>query len=655
MEKNERSVRPQAPTGYVMAPIHAFHEGTPLRICLLVRSESQPSPNPFVLLRELPGSRVYLGVVSDAAGQIREWVEVWTQALELRDLAFSGYEQRLSNHAFDQRWRSEWASFTKGLPQRVIATGMEEKNPAPLLVKPASAGQADAAWATVEAAKWSLCKDDALLESLGLPPYSTSPFRYLHEPDATGAKSFVATAADAPVNAHAQHLEKLSTGTGAAVLFNPHAGLIGVAPFSPLELEDYLQILEGRPWSGPVAGAIRLFPTEAYAGLQAWSENPKGLPFLLHGAGTPSDRLNEIFFLKLSALLDMFKEVRSYVKAQQLPLLNLTPSSFRVSLPETGDQFPAFWAVRCALVKPGQAYPLKIRSTQQKYFIRLGQISPSPFLPEGLGAHSFGIGSVRLRKVTTENDGVVLEGTLVAEDYLGVDPHDLLWFKLPLGAERLEFFAHVYTAEAVGPKEARFRTVPSKLAEAVSAPLARAAGTVFAKSPYEIWPLLSSPCDMYSLGVMAVRILLANSSSNFPVVLDEVLGLSRHLGDETKEESDFLSSLKSLLGRDPHLLDLVSPHALTESAGAPPEARQRVQMDIWLETIGLVLRLFPGAGAHSFCKDLGDVSPLALETVFDRPRQEIETLVLRLRSILVPALSANEEIANVILDHLAAT
>jgi len=67
----------------------------------------------------------------------------------------------------------------------------------------------------------------------------------------------------------------------------------------------------------------------------------------------------------------------------------------------------------------------------------------------------------------------------------------------------------------------------------------------------------------------------------------------------------------------------------------------------------LLLRLFPGAGSNSFCKSFGDVSPLALETVFDRPIQELETLLLRLRSVLAPSLSANDEIAGVLLEQLA--
>jgi hypothetical protein len=420
-----------------------------------------------------------------------------------------------------------------------------------------------------------------------------------------------------------------------------------------LELEDYLQILEGRPWSGPTASGKPVFHFKIYADLQAWSASPKGLPFLLHGGGNHNDRLNEIFLLKLSALHQMFKEVRSYVKVQQLPLLNLSPASFRMSVPEVGDQFPALWATKCGLVKPGQAYPLQIKFTEQKYFIRLGRMEPSPFLPEGLGAHSFGIGSVRIRNVATEADGIVLEGTMVAENYLRVEPHDLLWFKLPLGEERLEFFAHVYASETNGPHEARFRTVAVKLADSLNESLKRLAGMVFAKSPYEVWPLLSSPCDLFSLGVMAVRILLANSTSNFPVILDEVMGLARHVGKEVKEESTFLAEFKSLVKRDQRLLDLVSPHNLVDAGGLPLEARFRIQMEIWLDTIGLLLRLFPGTGAQSFCSDFGDVSPLALETVFDRPIVELETLIIRLRCVLAPSLFANEEIAEVLRQKLA--
>jgi hypothetical protein len=651
MESNERSSRRLDPANWLLAPIHVSGANAPLGLCVVVRTEPHPTAGQFLLLRELPGAKVYLGAVCDAAARIQEWLELWVQTLELRDLTFSNYQERLTNFAFDERWRSEFELSRTNLPQSVIVTGMEEENPAPILIK-RPAGALTSGFAPVEASNWRLCKDDALLASLGLPEYSKSPFRYLYESNATGPKTFLATAPDAPTNSHVQGIDRLSDGAKLNAIFNPHAGLIRVNRFDPLLLEDYLQVLEGGTWSGGDVGMARALQPDIYAALQDWSATPKGIPFLLRPRGNNSEALNEVFFLKLSALRDLFKEVRAYVKAQQLPLLNLSPASFSVDLTDTGDQFPALWTARCALVKPGQAYPLRIKSTEQRYFVRLGKVEPSPFLPEGLGAHSFGIGSVRVREVKTETDGLVLEGTLVAEDYLGLESNDLLWFKLPLGEERLEFFAHVYVSEAVGPREARFRTVPVRLPDATVASLKRVAGTVFPRSPYEIWPLLSSPCDLFSLGVLAVRLLLANGKSNLPVILDEVQSFTRHLGKETTDKSDFLPILKTAVEKDDHLCNLISPNSLTETGGPAQLARTRIHLDLWLETMSLVLRLFPGAGAHSYCRNLGDVSPLALETVFDRPLQELENLLLRLRTVLVPSLFANDEIANAILEEL---
>jgi hypothetical protein len=642
----------RVPTGFQLAPIHADKDGSPIRLCLLVATDEKSPAGPFVLLRELPGARIYLGAVCDVEGRIHDWLEIGVQTLELRDLSFSNYQERLTNHAFDLRWRAEYEMNKNGLPDAVLVTGLEKRNPGPLLIK-RPAKQAAADFLPVEATPWQICQDDALLASLGLPPYSTSPFRYLHDPAATGPKTLFATSADAPTGPQVQSVDQLFSAPDIRAVFNPHAGLIRVTRFHPLPLEEHVQVLEGRAWEGMVPGGARIIPGGVYAELQTWSASPKGIAFLLHGTGSLSDKLNETLFLKLALLRDMFKEVRNYAKAQQLPLLNLSPASFRVRLENSGDQFPALWSAKSVLVKPGQAHPLKIKATQQRYFIRLGRAEPSPFLPEGLGAHSFGIGSVRLRNVLAESDGTTIEGTLVAEDYLGLNAHDLLWFKLPLGEERLEFYAHVHTSETVGPKEARFRTVATKLSESLVASLKQASGSSFQKAPYEVWPLLSSPCDLYSLGIMAVRLLLANSQSNLPVIVDEILSLARHLGKEAGAKDELLPRLKALVEREPKLLDLISPHSLIERDWTPAQARAHICLDVWLDAICVLVRMFPGAGAYSYCKSFGDVSPLALETVFHPPIQELETLVARLRTILAPSLCANEEIAGVLLEQLS--
>jgi hypothetical protein len=630
--------------GYLLARLSSRDSTGALSLCVLVKTRSSGGESPFVLLSELPSARVYLGAICDAGGRIQDWLEIWLQATEVA----SAQREKISNHGLDSRWAAQCDLELKTIPERVILTGLEKDHSSPLLIKSPQAGSQS--FADVEASQWRVCRDDALLDSMGLPPYSTSSVRYLHQPSTPGPATFVPVSEDCPTNAHTQTADPIA-GAEAMAVFNPEGSLVRALRFVPLSAEDYIQVLEGEPWQGPTAGHPQVFNSGIYGELRNWSAKPKGMPFLFHGGGGDADRLNEVFLLKASVLLGMFRRVREHAAAHQTPMLNVTPASFGIALPVVGDLLPALWGARIHLLKPGQAHPLTIKSTKQKYFLRTGRIEPSVFLPEGLGAHSFGTGKVRKREVREDADGIVLEGTLEAEDYLGLEAHDLLWFKLPIpGNERVEFHAHVYKADSVGPREARFRTVPARLTPSVVEVL-KTTG-VFARAPYEIWPLLSTPCDLYSLGVVAVRALLANKSSQLPAVIDDVLGLARLAGKDLKDPAELIARVKQLVNHDQRLLDTTSPDRLASGGMSPTEARGLIQRELWFETIAWLLKLFPGAGAHSYCSDLGDVSPLALETVFDKPIADLESIVSRLRSVMLPTTATNSEIANVILEIL---
>ncbi|HTV41387.1 MAG TPA: hypothetical protein VMF08_12470 [Candidatus Sulfotelmatobacter sp.] len=636
------------PKGCVLAPIHRVDDSTPLVMCVLTQTAANPAETPFVLLRDLPGARIYLGAVCDALGNIQEWVEVQAQTLDVKQLEFSGQDQPLTNTFFDARWRTDGTVMRSQMPDAVIATRMEVENPAPILIKRA---RENGPFAPIEVVSWRLCKDDDLLKSRELPAYSTSPFRYLYQPESKDAKIFIAASSDAPVNAHVETLDQIKTSADVQAIFNPGCGFIRVVRYSPMELESYLQILEGKAWNDANSETSLASPRSVYSELRDWSANPRGLPFLLHGKTGAGERLNEIFLLKLCLLHDILKNVRAFVKGHQAPLLNLSPASFRVHIRETGDLFPGLWSAESQLVKSGQACPLEIQSTEHRYFIRLGHIEPTPFFPGSIGTHSFGVASAQIRDVHMTADRVVLEGTLVAEDFLMADPHDLLWFKLPLGEGRLEFYGHAYKSDGGGPREARFRTLPAMLPETVVAKLKASAGVRFSKAPYEIRPLLSSPCDLYSLGVIGVRILLANNLKNLPVLLDEILSLARRVNDG--DPAKRVPELQKLVQSDTRLYDLLSPAALVESGYTSQEAWSAIHGPTWLETMSLLLRFFPDSGGGAFCKSLGDVSPVALETVFDPALQALEVLVLRMRSLFTPVFSTNEEIASVIAEQIA--
>ena len=76
--------------GYRLVALHRADEEVPLRLSLVVQDSAEPVGGQFVLLRDFADASVYLGCAADAAGSVREWLEIWVQIPELRyELSFA--------------------------------------------------------------------------------------------------------------------------------------------------------------------------------------------------------------------------------------------------------------------------------------------------------------------------------------------------------------------------------------------------------------------------------------------------------------------------------------------------------------------------------------------------------------------------------------
>jgi hypothetical protein len=242
----------------------------------------------------------------------------------------------------------------------------------------------------------------------------------------------------------------------------------------------------------------------------------------------------------------------------------------------------------------------------------------------------------------------------VMQERLAVSAHDLLWIRLPLPSGRLDLYGHLYAAESLAQGEVRFRTLPQKLPESALAALRAAEGVSFARSPFEVVPLLSTPCDLYAAGVLAVRTLLVDDQTTLPIALDEVLSLARQVAAEHQPETRLGTRIRSILERDPRYAASLGPHRLVREGLDPQTAARLLPGELWCDTLALVVSLFPGLGPDSGCRDFGDVPALALETVFNRPLEELEKLMVRSRSLIVIDWSFNQEIHSTIQGFLAA-
>ena len=639
------------PEGYRAIPLHKNHDA-PVRLCILVRQTPDPVTGSFVMLRDLHDALIYLGCITDAGGRVREWVELWVQNVDGLNATLPANRESFSNFALDERWRAQKEIFAELNPENFIQTGWETEHPLPGFLNLAESGPVHPGEGG-ERGHWQLCCDDALLKAAGLPPYSTSLFRYLYQPKAGQETHFIPVVAGAPENGRTRPLAEALGKTEHHLSVNAQGGLMLVVAFCPISYEDYADLLGGKSWKGIEQGKKFFNFDGVYRTLEDWNQVQQNGAHLFMGTHGRAGRLPETFHLKLQLLVDAFRLTHASVRHHQLPFLNLSGDSFRVKLSRSGSGLPFLWTASCALARPSHAFALPVESSEFRYFIRARAGGTSIYLPEGLSETLQGNGSVRIRKVLPpDQDRTVLEGTLVLQDKLNASKHDLLWIRLPLPTGRVDLYGHLYATESLAQGEARFRTVPQKMAEPVVAALRQAEGVSFARSPFEVVPLLSSPCDLYALGVLAVRTFLVNDKNTLAIALDDVLSLARHMAAEYQADVAAGARVRAIFEKDKRYLTSLGPHRLIREAIEPGEAMELLPTDLWYDTLGAIVKLFPGMGPDSVCKDYGDVPSLALETVFNRPLEELERLLVRSRSLIVIDWKFNREIHSAINEYL---
>ena len=93
---------------------------------------------------------------------------------------------------------------------------------------------------------------------------------------------------------------------------------------------------------------------------------------------------------------------------------------------------------------------------------------------------------------------------------------------------------------------------------------------------------------------------------------------------------------------------------MVQEAMEPKQAFNLLPEELWYDTLAALVRLFPGVGPDSACKDFGDVPAFALESVFNTPLADLERLLVRSRSLIVIDWNANREINSVVANFLKA-
>lgn len=653
------------PEGYVAVPI-TFGSGDEapaslLQLCVLVKAKPDPVAGHFVQLASPRDARVLLGCLIDAGANVWDWVQIWIQTASGLAESVQAAREVLSNRLLDERWERTADAFASlGENGGLLLGGWEKENPPPLVINPTSARVTALADPTTKST-WALCRDDAYLTAAGLPPYSASLHRYLCLSDAPAEGPLVLVTAGAPSNPRTRSLaEALRPGGAEHLPLNIEGGRMMVRRLSPIPLEAFLEVLGGRAWPGiehgtavvPLSGAAMALRDSARTESGSASMADGHLFLGRHGRW---GRVVEAFHLKLRVLADMVASTRQFVQVLNRPLLSLRPQSFEVRLPPPGIGLPFLWGAAISLCDPGDAIPLPIPGTEARYFARPRE-GLSIYQPESEARAVDGTCALRIRQVTPDAaQGMVLDGTLTTPERLSVQANDLVWLRPVLASGAVDLYARLDPPEANRVQgEWRFRTIAQQIGGRALSELQSAAGVPLPRVAFGVIPLLSTPCDLYALAVLAVQTLLVDPQKfPLPVALDEVMSLARQVAQDHDASVGTGLRVRAVFDSDPRWLAALGPQRLVADELTPQQCFDLVPPELWWDTLACVVRMFPGFGPDSTCANFGDAPPLGLQKVFNRAVDDLQSLIERTRSLIVIDWQFNREVRAVLRSKLA--
>jgi len=632
------------PSGFVAVPLGESARG-PLTISVLVQRQPDAASGALVNLCETPEARVLLGVEIDAGGIVHRWLELHVQHLDGLDRTPDAYRRSVCNHSLDLHWSRATDAMGEAIGSRLIRVGWEREHPLPLWIDPGSLVPVHpTALGTTE--RLVLCTDDAMLAEVGLPAYSTSLARYLWAPSLGIESPFVPVTAQTPRQGPAVELEDASGVPEGLIPINRAAGLCRAIEFPPMSYPDLIDVIGGGAWSGPLHGRTPLEFADRPD--DRMDTDRRGGELFLARQGK-AGRLIEALHLKVRAWASAVSAAADHTRRSGRPLLNITDQSFRAYLPPAGLDMPSLWATRVALVRPGEAIELPVGSGSGRAFMAASPETAGIYRPELGTGPSEGVGTFRIRQVTEDRPGeVIVEGTLTTDQPICPADSDLIWLTLTAGDDRVDLSTRSVPDAALGSGQWRLRSEAQRLDESRAGALHASEGIAMPQVPFRVLPVLSSPCDLYALGVLGARTLLVDGETTLAKALDELVSLAREIGTSGQGDEPLWLRISAMVGEDPRWLESLGPHRLLGDRVEPEEALSAVPREIWFELLAVMIACLPGTGPDAAARDYGDARAGGLATIYEPIEDALDLLLQRTRSLIVVDWSSNREISGLL-------
>jgi hypothetical protein len=597
------------------------------------------------ILSQQNGSVVYASALCDEWGRIYSWNELWVQD------PFAGIDQMnpaclsSNNSLIDETWQRYATRIDTSTSQEVIRIGYDTPGCNAIWLDAQGSG------IDVAASKWRLCVDESLLEKFRLSQYASTTHRYLWDGDATDPK-FIACTHGAQGGANVTCLSKIWNGCQP---INPCGSMMFLKQSNSLTLPSFCEILSGNSDSRILRKSLRT-PELRHAALFGSVDVANINSGLFFSKRNTPGQLAEIFHIKLCVIKGMICAVRDSVAQNQCPHFLISPESFHVSLAEPCSALPFLWAHQVSLIDLPHSMRKEIGDVREPVIIPLITCVNSIYRAPAINGYLKAKGTVRLRKVTDPDDEglVMIEGTLKTDQVIRPNKLDLftLEWALPRGG-RKQIVCRLEARSAETDADYRFVSLPTKNDPEVIYIVSNLKQSINSEPiDFLFIPRLGSTCDLYSLAVTCLRVLL-NHPEGLAVMLDDLMGLlnvyKKRIGHS--EWQTGLGSLADFVksGEAGDIVTRLGPQRIIANEELnSSEAFLEIPSSLWWTTINFLLRLIPGECQNSFAASYDDFQPRAMHEVFRQPIEELEILIEKSRSIIFGNSHSNREILNAI-------
>ncbi len=621
------------PELFLAVPLWESEARATLKTCLLLWRNPEAGESPLRVLRRVSRGKVVWGALVDSANFVHEWLEIWVHDVADETDA-AGFEEKGSFNSLValEAWEESLRKLRKVAPHDFLSLPVEAESVADRAIIVDLERK--------ESLALTICKDDALLEQNGLPRYSTTQHRYV---DAGN----IGTPVLAPLSPGAPDAEnglKEACGVASAVVLNPWGGIIAIQVLRPLQIDECSDLISGRRCEGITIDARDFREGSMLSAFSADGgvlEEVSGSRYLTPPGG--QFRLPELLFLKLNLLSQACRSVQAFSRTGGAPLFNISNESFRVAVGKVGEKLPLFWGSDVALGIPGDAVQLKLPAGEGAFFTSVRDYA-SPYRANAVPQRKTGKAQIRIRRCEpTERDRVIIEATLLADDDLGSKAGDLLFLQMDgPGGRRVRLAAYPDTMEALGPSEYRLRSLPVVLEGVRSAEWNEFEGRSLHGVPYQLIPAMTAALDMYSLGVVGVRLLLVDQGNSLAIALDELMSFGRAVSEAVGNGESYERALVRLAD-DERWMASLGPHRLVWAEHDPIAAAACLPAGLWGEVLGWLLRWVPGLVPSSYCRDYRTLPCETVAGVYDGPLQKLEILLEQTRGLLFSNWRSNEE------------